>query len=185
VRVEREIRVTADGDWEAVEAAGRRLGWRVYATNTPAAQLALPQAVRAYRREYRSARDRGRLKGTPLSLPPMDGERDDHTTGLIRLLSIGLRGLTLVACGVRRHWAAEKITRAGLSVGNPQRATARPTAERLLAACQGLTLTMIREGRRRRYHLTPLSCMPQRILAILTFPVDRSMRRCVDARNPP
>jgi transposase len=185
IRVERDIRVTADIDWEAVEAAVRRLGWRVYATNTPAAQLSLPQAVLAYRSEYLIERDMGRLKGKPLSLTPMYVERDDHATGLIRLLSIGLRVLTLLEFVVRRHLAAEKITLAGLYVGNPKRATARPTAERLLEAFQGLTLTIIREGRRRRYHLTPLSCMHQRILAILNFPVDIYMRLCIDSRKPP
>jgi len=76
-------------------------------------------------------------------------ERDDHATGLIRLLSIGLRVLTLLEFGVRRRLATAKTTLAGLYVGNPKRATARPTAERLLEAFQGLTLTIIHEGRRR------------------------------------
>ena len=38
----------------------------------------------------------GRLKGRPLSLTPLDLERDDRVTGLIRLLLVGLRVLTLV-----------------------------------------------------------------------------------------
>jgi hypothetical protein len=72
-----------------------------------------------------------------------------------------LRVLTRVECGVRQRLATAKITLAGLSVGNPQRATAHPAAERLLETLQGLTLTILREGRRRRRHLTPLSrCAP-------------------------
>ena len=79
-------------------------------------------------------RSLGRLKGRPLSLPPMDVQRDDHATGLMRLLSIALRVLTLVECVVRRQLAAEGATFAGWYAGNATRATARPTAERLLEA---------------------------------------------------
>jgi transposase len=52
VRVEQEWQVTASVDEEAVGAAVRQLGWRVYATNQPADQLSLEQAVLAYRSEY-------------------------------------------------------------------------------------------------------------------------------------
>jgi transposase len=107
----------------------------------------------------------GRLQGRPLSLTPMSLERDDPATGLIRRLSIGLRVLTRLECGVRRRVATAKTTLAGLYVGHPTRATAHPTAERLLEAFQGLTLTLIREGRRWRRHLTPLSRVHRRILA--------------------
>jgi transposase len=127
----------------------------------------------------------GRLKGRPLSLTPMYLERDDHATGLIRLLSIGLRVLTLLEFRVRQGLATAKTTLAGLYVGNPKRTTARPTAERLLQVFQGLTLTIIREGRRRRRHLTPLSRVHQRILTLLDFPVDIYTRLCPDSHKPP
>jgi transposase len=185
VRVEQDWHVTASLDREATETAGRQLGWRVYATNRPADQLSLGQAVLAYRREYRIERDMGRLKGRPLSLTPMDLERDDHATGLIRRLSIGLRVLTLLEFVVRQRMAAAHTGLAGLYTGNPQRTTARPTAERLLERFQELTLTIIREGRRRRSHLTPLSRVQQRILALLDLPMEVYTRLCVDSRKPP
>jgi transposase len=62
-----------------------RLGGRVYGTNPPLASLSLAQAVLAYRHAYQVERRCGRLKGRPLSLPPMYVQRDDHATGLIRL----------------------------------------------------------------------------------------------------
>lgn len=74
----------------------RRLGWRIYSTNQPQEELSLEQAVLAYRNEYLVERSLGRLKGRPLSLTPMYVQRDDHATGLIRLLSIALRVLTLL-----------------------------------------------------------------------------------------
>jgi len=134
VRIEREVRVMVEVDAAAVEEAVRRLGWRVYATNAPAEQLSLEQAVLAYRHEYIIERSFGRLKGKPLSLSPMYLQRDDHATGLIRLLTIGLRVLTLLEFVVRRRLAAEGSQLAGLYAGNPKRATARPTAELLLKA---------------------------------------------------
>jgi transposase len=185
VRVEQELHMTASVDQEAVEGAVRQLGWRVYATTQPADQLPLAQAVLAYRHEYLIERDMGRLKGRPLSLTPMYLDRDDHATGLIRLLSIGLRVLTLLEFVVRRGLAAEHTTLAGLYTGNPKRSTPHPTTERLLEAFQDLTLTIIREGRRRRYHLTPLSRLHQRILALLGFSMDIYTRLCGDSRKPP
>jgi transposase len=184
-RMEWEVQVTVSLDEEAVAAAVRQLGWRVYVTTQLPDQLSLQEAVLAYRSAYLVERAMGRLKGRPLSLTPMNLERDDHATGLIRLLSIGLRVLTLLEFGVRRRLAAAKTTLGGLYVGNPTRATAHPTAERLLEAFQGLTLTIIREGRRRRRHLTPLSRVHQRILALLDFSVDIYTRLCADSQKPP
>lgn len=85
----------------------------------------------------------GRLKGRPLSLRPMSVQRDDHATGLMRLLSIALRVLTLLECVVRRQLKAAGATLAGLYAGNTKRETARPTAERLLEAFQEVTLTVV------------------------------------------
>ncbi|MCA1599284.1 MAG: IS1634 family transposase, partial [Chloroflexi bacterium] len=130
-------------DEEALVAAVQRLGWRVYATNQPAKTLSAQQAVLAYREEYLVERGFGRLKGQPLSLSPLYLQRDDHVTGLIRLLSLALRVLTLVEYQVRRRLAQEQRTLAGLYAGQPTRATARPTTERLLGAFKEITLTVL------------------------------------------
>jgi transposase len=185
VRLEWDGQAAVSLDQQALAAAVRRLGWRVYATTQPPEQLSLQEAVLAYRNEYLVERAMGRLKGRPLSLTPMYLERDDHATGLIRLLSIGLRVLTLLEFGVRQRLARAKTKLEGLYVGNPKRSTTLPTAERLLEAFQGLTLTLIREGRRRRRHLTPLSRVQQRILALLDFPVAIYTRLGPDAHKPP
>jgi transposase len=185
LHMERDWQVTVSVDEEVVGAAVRQLGWRVYATNAPAERLSLAQAVLAYRSQYLVESDFSRLKGHPLSLTPMYLQRDDHATGLIRLLSLGLRVLTLLEFIVRQRLAAARTTLAGLYAGNPKRATARPTTERLLKSCEGLTLTIIQEGRRRRYHLTPLSRLQRRILVLLNFPMDIYTRLCPDSHIPP
>jgi transposase len=171
-------------DEEALESAVCRLGWRVYSTNQPAQQLSLEQAVWAYRSDYLVERSLGRLKGRPLSLTPMYVQRDDHATGLIRLLSIALRVLTLVEFVVRRQLAAEKVRLAGLYAGNAKRETARPTAERLLEAFQEVTLTVV-EGVHQVYrHLTALSPLQERVLELLGFSSRVYTRLCTVSHEP-
>jgi len=114
---------------DAVTAAEAQLGWRVYATNRPSAQLRLAQAVLAYRDEYLIERSLGRLKGAPLALRPVYLSRDDHATGLMRLLTIGLRMLTVLEYAIRQRLADDQARVAGLYAGQPHRPTARPTAE--------------------------------------------------------
>jgi len=70
-------------------------------------------------------------------------QRDDQATGLIRLLSIALRVLTLLEFVGRRRLTAEGTTLAGLYAGKAKRETARPTAERLLETFPEITLTII------------------------------------------
>jgi transposase len=185
VRVEREVQATAVVEERVLEEVIRRLGWRVCATDAPVERLSLTQSALAYRNQYIIDRGMGRLKGQPLSLTPMYLQRDDHATGLIRLLSIGLRVLTLLEFVVRRRLAAEGTQLAGLYAGNPKRATVRPTAERLLEAFRDITLTVIQEPHQTRRHLTPLSNLQQRILILLGFSLDIYTRLCTDFLKPP
>jgi transposase len=182
---ERHATVEVRVDEATLEAAVRRLGWRVYSTNQPAEQLSLAQAVLAYRNEYLVEKSLGRLKGRPLSLTPMYVQRDDHATGLIRLLSIALRVLTLLEFVGRRRLATAGTQLAGLYVGNAKRHTARPTAERLLEAFREITLTII-EGSHQTYrHLTALSSLQQCILEILGFSSELYTRLGTVSAEPP
>ncbi len=111
----------------------------------------------------------GRLTGPPLSRTPLYVQRDDHATGLIRFLSIALRVLTLWEFVGRRQWAAAGMKLAGLSAGNPRRDTARPTAEHLLEAFEDSTLTIVKGPQQIVRHMTALSPLQQRLLALLGF----------------
>jgi transposase len=172
LRVERSLRLHTAVDEEAVAAMVRRFGWRVYATNHPTEGLSLSQAVLAYREEYLVEHGFGRLKGQPLSLSPMYVQSDQRATGLVRLLSIGLRVLTLLEFRVRQRLADQQETLAGLYAGNPKRRTQRPTAEALLGAFQGIHLSLVTLGQQLHRHLTPLSALQQHILSLLDFSSD-------------
>jgi len=172
VRVERTVRLHVSQDEAAIQQTRTRWGWRVYATNQPADQLSLAQAVLAYRHEYLVEHGFGRLKGKPLSLTPMYLQDDQRATGLVRLLTIGLRVLTLLEFVVRRGLAQQQLQLAGLYAGNPKRATARPTAEALLAAFKEINLTVVTIGTQVHHHLSPLSDLQHRILTLLGFSAD-------------
>lgn len=162
------VRVTRDV--AAIQQAKDLMGWRVYATNCPVTRLPLADAVHAYRAEYLVEHNFARLKGSPLTLRPVYLADEQRVTGLIRLLSLGLRVLTSLEFVVRRRLAQEETPVAGLYTGNPARTTHRPTAERLLAAFDEITLAIVTVGDQVYYHLTALSDLQQRILTLLGFP---------------
>jgi transposase len=168
VKVRYQLTVTRNE--AAIEPAQRRLGWRLYVTNAKTAQLSLTEAVLAYRDSPHVDRNFSRLKGRPLGLRPLYLKREDHTRGLVRLLSLALRLLTLVEFVVRRNLQAQHDTLLGLYPGNPTRATARPTTERLLQAFQNVTLTIVRMPHQTIRHVTPLSPLQIRILSLLDLP---------------
>ena len=145
----------------------RRQRRSIYATNAPQGYLPLDKAVLAYSDQYIVERSCGRLKRAPLSLTPMYVERDDHATGLVRLLTIGMRVLALLEFVVRHRLAEEEAELAVLYAGNPARTTSRPTAELLLEAFDHITLMIIEEPHRTLRHITPLSRLQMRILELL------------------
>jgi len=162
-----QVEIAIQVDAEAVEATKASLGWRVYATNVPAEELDLSGAVLLYRDEYRIEHNFARLKGHPLSVSPLYVSREDHAKGLIRLLTLGLRVLSLLEFVVRQRLSEQSQPLLGLYAGNPKRATMRPTAERLLEAFQNITLTCIQHSGQTLRHLTPLTPLQQRILELL------------------
>jgi transposase len=157
---------------EAIAQVVSTLGWRAYATNAPPKRLSLAQAVQEYRHEYHIEHGFGRLKGAPLSIAPLFVKRDDQVTGLTHLLSVALRVLTLMEFVVRRSLKQQHTTLVGLYKDNPRRATATPTAERLLQAFVPVTLTQVQLPEQVICHVTPLTPVQQQILSLLGLPAD-------------
>jgi transposase len=155
---------------EAVANEYRIRGWRLYVLNVPQDALSLPQAVQAYRGAPNIERDFSRLKGRPLGLRPVYVQREDHLKGLVRLLSLALRILTLTEFVARRALATEDTGLAGLYPGNPKQQTQRPTTERLLAAFANITLSLIQLPGQTIVHITPLTPLQCRILELLDLP---------------
>ena len=157
-------------DLAAIERVQRTLGWRLFVTNCPTAQCSLTDAVQAYREGALHEHNFSRLKNRPLGLRPLYVHRPDHMVGLVRLLSLALRLLTLVEFVVRRELDQQQASLSALYEGNPTRSTTRPTTERLLRAFQPITLTSVTLPDQHITHLTPLTPLQTQILALLGLP---------------
>ena len=156
-------------DASAIEERRMRLGWRVQATNTPAVRLSFTQAVVQYRGGWCLERSFHLLKDQPLGIRPLWVRRDDQIRGLTHLLTLGMRLLTFIEVQVRDNVQRTGELWTNIYVGQPQRATPRPTGPRLLDAIAraDITLTRVDLGGKSRWHLTPLPPLLERTLGCL------------------
>ena len=154
----------------AINQFNRLAGWRQYATNATASRLSLTGAVNCYRQEWQPEHGFHRLKGGLLAITPLFLRDDNRIRGLLLLLGIALRVLTLTEFVARRSLAATGETLKGLYAGNPNRATPQPTAERLLKAFDDITLYRYGSTTEVWYEVTELSPLQRRILQLLGVP---------------
>jgi transposase len=145
-------------------------GWRGYVTNTPAQRLSLVGAVNCYRQEWQPEHGFQRLKGGLVAITPLFVRDENRIRGLLVLLGMALRGLTLTEFVARRDLAAGGEKLPGLYAGNPTRATGQPTAERLVKAFADITLYGHETETTVWYEVTPLSPVQRRILQAVGVP---------------
>lgn len=147
--------------------AVRSLGWRVFVCND--LELSLTEAVLAYREEYLIERGFNRFRGKTLGITPLFLSSTTRIKGLIRLLSIALRVLCLVEFTARKALQEQDAKLNTLYAGNPKRATAKPTAEKMLRSFRGISLNVIGFNGVKSGFMTPLNAVQMRILALLGF----------------
>ena len=109
---------------------------------------------------------------------------DQRATGLTRLLSIGLRVLTLVEHVARCHLEENGEKLSGLYSGNPTRATNRPTTEAMLQAFKDIFLNFVIVGDQTFRIISPISKLQQKILNLLDLPGNIYDNLSVDSANP-
>jgi transposase len=163
-----EIEVTREA--AAIEEKKREMGWQVYATN--AVGMTLPQVVWAYRGQYRIEDDWSRLKGRPLGLTPLYLQDEGRIQGLVYLLSLALRVLTLVEWQARERLRQEGVTLQGVYAGQPGRKTARPGAELLLRAMETISVSVVLVNGQTHALLSPLTEVQKRLLELWDMPPD-------------
>jgi transposase len=153
-----------------IEATKREMGWQVYGTN--ALTLALPQVVWAYRGQYRIEDDWSRLKGRSLGLEPLYLQDEGRIQGLVYLLSLALRLLTLLEWVVRERLRQEGAKVRGIYAGQPGRKTSRPSAELLLATMKTISVSVVEVKGRIHALLSPLTEVQKRLLELWDMPPD-------------
>jgi transposase len=157
-------------DEARIEARKREMGWQVYGTNALA--LTLPRVVWAYRGQYRIEDDWSRLKGRSLGLTPVYLQDEHRIQGLVHLLSLALRVLTLVEWVVRERLRQEQAKLQGIYAGQPGRKTDRPSAELLLGAMKTISISVVEVNGRIHALLTPLTEVQRRLLDLWNLPPD-------------
>jgi transposase len=144
---------------------GQRLGWKAFVTNAAQERLSLQEAVLCYRNEYRVERIFHRLKSR-VHIAPLFVKLNEQIEGLTYLLTLGVRVLTVTEFVLRRSLETEQARLPGLHPENKHKRTDKPTAERLLKAFSGISLTIIKNaaGEEILRRLTPLSGVQEDIL---------------------
>src|SRR3954467_11536062 len=153
-----------------IEGKKREMGWQVYATNALA--MVLSQVVWAYRGQYRIEDDWSRLKGRPLGLTPMYLQDEGRMQGLVYLLSLALRLLTLLEWVVRERPREEGAKLQGIYAGQPGRKTGRPSAELLLRAMKTLSVSVVESDGQAHALLSPLTEVQIHLLELWGLPPD-------------
>jgi transposase len=150
---------------DTIAALRQRFGWKAFVTNAPPTQLSLQEAVLCYRHEYRVERIFNRLKSR-VHIAPLFVKLNEQIEGLTYLLTLGVRVLTVTEFVLRRSLEAEQARLPGLHPENKQKKTDKPTAERLLEAFAGISLTIIKNaaGEEILRWLPPLSGVQEDIL---------------------
>src|SRR6266851_5635935 len=148
-----------------IRALTQRFGWKAFVTNAPPERLSLSDAILCYRHEYRIERLFNRLKSR-VHIAPLFVKLNDQIEGLTYLLTLGVRVLTVLEFVLRRSLEQDQATLPGLHPENKQKMTDKPTAERLLQAFSGVSLTIIQraDGEEILRRLTPLSGVQEAIL---------------------
>ena len=143
----------------------QRYGWKAFVTNARQKRLSLEDAVLCYRNEYRVERVFNRLKSR-LHIAPLFVKLNDQIEGLTYLLTLGVRVLTVAEFVLRRSLEQDQATLPGLHLENKRKMTGTPTAERLLQAFAGVSLTIIQyaAGEEILRRITPLSGVQEAIL---------------------
>jgi len=150
---------------DTIASLRQQYGWKAFVTNARPQRLSLEEAVLCYRHEYRVERVCNRLKSR-LRIAPLFVKRNDQIEGLTSLLTLGVRVLTVTEFVLQRSLAQEQATLPGLHPENKRKRTSTPSAERLLQAFVGVSLTIIQcvTGEELLRRLTPLSAGQEAIL---------------------
>jgi transposase len=163
-----QVTVTVTRQEEAIAVEERVAGWRIYVTNTRQDRLTHAQALAHYRAQWIAEHGYHRFKAGAIPVLPLFVRVPERIIGLLVILLLALQVLTLLELVARRSLADQREEIAGLVPGNPKMKTARPTAERLLAAFGNLHLLVQRTGNQVQTRLVePLSPLQQYILELL------------------
>jgi len=169
-------------DQAAWEAALDRLGWSIYLTNTTPQHYDVPSLLWTYRHQIVHERGFARLKTRRLFIRPVYLRDELRIAGLVWLLCLALRVLTLTEFRLRSALQRTPQALLGLNPAVPSQSTTRPTTERVLHAFRNLTLTLFNADAQPTAFIPDLSDTQRLVLSLLNLPSDLYSRL---ASGPP
>lgn len=97
---------------------------------------------------------------------------EERIQGLVYLLSLALRVLTLLEWVVRQRLRQEGTKLQGVYAGQPGRQTARPSVELLLRAMKTISVSVVKVNGQTHAILSPLTEVQTRLLELWGLPPD-------------
>jgi transposase len=97
---------------------------------------------------------------------------EQRMQGLVYLLSLALRGLTLLEWVARERLRQEGRKLQGVYAGQPGRKTTCPSAELLLGAMKTISVSLVEVNGRVHALLSPLTEVQKRLLELWRMPPD-------------
>lgn len=147
-----------------------KLGWRAYACNAPVERLNTIQVVECYRDEYKIEHKFDELLNKITALMPVYLGIPARIKGLIRLLLLVLKYVSLIQYQVRTELKTTKQTVKELYPGNPGRATDKPTTNMILKAFNHIHLTVVSIEDKIHVKIADLKPIQLKILELLKIP---------------
>jgi len=156
----------------AFEAKMARLGWQVYVTNATPEEYATADLVHVYSQQPIQERGFSRLKTRTLRVRPVYLRDEQRIGGLMWLLCLALRVLTLTEWRLRGALSERNEQIVGLNPASRTQPSANPTTERVLAAFGNLTWTRLHFSQGQRGYVSPLTPTQRHVLQLLKLPAD-------------
>ena len=110
---------------------------------------------------------------------------ENRIVGLVLLLSLALRLMSILEWTVRKKRQESKETLKGLYPGQAGRQAKRPSAELLLAAFKGISLAIIQMPGQLTAHFTSLTALHKKLLDLWELPPDLYLRLTLHFPKPP
>ena len=158
-------------DTDKIQQKKKLLGWRVYATNCTNKDFSLEKTVLLYRKEYIIERRFHYLKNNPLNLIPIYLRTDKYIIGLINVLLLALRVISLIEFEVARNLEKSGKELAGLYPANPKQKTKSPSVTLILRVFLNTycIATTDFENMKIEFDITELKPLQKKVLRLLNM----------------
>jgi transposase len=104
-------------------------GWRPFVTNTLKENLSFQQAIETYLDEWTLERCFRMAKKSHLGISPLYLRKNERLKGITRLLSIGIRMMTLLEYQICKKMKENQDSIKGLDISHPNKTTRTPTVQ--------------------------------------------------------